>query len=203
MCDSSNRSRLTAITHQTYVQVGCVFGGSTRTRPSPRRRQADTSGHRSAARTNPFYEFMREVAPGDLVLSFEGTHIRAIGVARSCAYECPKPPEFGSSWPELEPDRVEGRRRLPDAREPDTTGGSHAESSASPPGKVLASPCGRSGYAERVSHRGTARPHARHLQLIGGDARILLDAPPVAPRRHRAESRPSRMGGASPSRSRS
>ena len=32
---------------------------------------------------NPFYEFMREVAPGDLVLSFEGTHIRAIGVARS------------------------------------------------------------------------------------------------------------------------
>jgi len=24
-------------------------------------------------RRNPFYEFMREVAPGDLVLSFEGT----------------------------------------------------------------------------------------------------------------------------------
>jgi hypothetical protein len=34
---------------------------------------------------NPFYEFMREVAPGDLVLSFEGAHIRAIGVARSYA----------------------------------------------------------------------------------------------------------------------
>ena len=48
---------------------------------------------------NPFYEFMREVAPGDLVLSFEGTRIRAIGVARSYAYECPKPPEFGSAGP--------------------------------------------------------------------------------------------------------
>jgi len=48
---------------------------------------------------NPFYEFMREVAPGDLVLSFEGTRIRAIGVARSYAYECPKPPEFGSARP--------------------------------------------------------------------------------------------------------
>ena len=48
---------------------------------------------------NPFYEFMREVAPGDLVLSFQGTFIRAIGVAQSFAYECPKPPEFGSTGP--------------------------------------------------------------------------------------------------------
>lgn len=46
---------------------------------------------------NPFYEFMREVAPGDLVLSFQGTFIRAIGVARSHAYESPKPAEFGSA----------------------------------------------------------------------------------------------------------
>jgi hypothetical protein len=56
---------------------------------SPKR---NTNGAR-----NPLYEFMREVAPGDLVLSLEGTHIRAIGVARSYAYECPKPPEFGSA----------------------------------------------------------------------------------------------------------
>lgn len=48
---------------------------------------------------NPFYEFMREVAPGDLVLSFEGTFIRAIGVVQSHAYECPKPPEFGAAGP--------------------------------------------------------------------------------------------------------
>lgn len=48
---------------------------------------------------NPFYEFMREVAPGDLVLSFEGTYIRAIGVIQSHCYECPKPAEFGSAGP--------------------------------------------------------------------------------------------------------
>jgi hypothetical protein len=48
---------------------------------------------------NPFYEFMREVAPGDLVLSFEGTYIRALGVVRSYCYECPKPAEFGTAGP--------------------------------------------------------------------------------------------------------
>lgn len=48
---------------------------------------------------NPFYEFMREVAPGDLILSFEGTYLRAISVARSYCYECPKPAEFGKSGP--------------------------------------------------------------------------------------------------------
>jgi len=48
---------------------------------------------------NPFYEYMREVAPGDLILSFQGTFIRAIGVARSTAYEAPKPPEFGNAGP--------------------------------------------------------------------------------------------------------
>ena len=51
---------------------------------------------------NPFYEFMREVAPGDLVLSFQGTYIRAIGVAQSYAYECPKPAEFGTAGPNWE-----------------------------------------------------------------------------------------------------
>src|SRR5512135_1369493 len=44
---------------------------------------------------NPFYEFMREVAPGDLVFSFADTRIRAIGRATSFAYEAPKPLEFG------------------------------------------------------------------------------------------------------------
>lgn len=51
---------------------------------------------------NPFYDFMRGVSPGDMVLSFEGTYIRAIGVARSHAYECPKPPEFGAAGPNWE-----------------------------------------------------------------------------------------------------
>lgn len=51
---------------------------------------------------NPFYEFMREVAPGDLVLSFEGTFIRAAGVVQSYCYECPKPAEFGAVGPNWE-----------------------------------------------------------------------------------------------------
>lgn len=54
---------------------------------------------KSDGNRNPFYEFMREVAPGDLILSFEGTFIRAISVARSYCYECPKPAEFGTSGP--------------------------------------------------------------------------------------------------------
>jgi hypothetical protein len=53
---------------------------------------------------NPFYEFMREVAPGDLVYSFADTRIRAFGIAQSHAYEAPKPDEFGSagrSWDKI------------------------------------------------------------------------------------------------------
>jgi putative restriction endonuclease len=44
---------------------------------------------------NPFYEFMREVAQGDLIFSFVDTRIVAIGVAQSYCYESPKPTEFG------------------------------------------------------------------------------------------------------------
>lgn len=44
---------------------------------------------------NAFYETMREVAPGDLIFSFCDTKIRAIGIARSYCYECPRPLEFG------------------------------------------------------------------------------------------------------------
>lgn len=46
---------------------------------------------------NPFYEFMREVAPSDLVYSFADQRIPAFGIARSYAYEAPKPPEFGNA----------------------------------------------------------------------------------------------------------
>ena len=46
---------------------------------------------------NPFYEFMREVAPGDVIFSFSDTRIAAIGIARSYCYESPKPSEFGSA----------------------------------------------------------------------------------------------------------
>jgi putative restriction endonuclease len=46
-------------------------------------------------RVNPFYEFMKEVAPGDVIFSFAETRIPAIGIAVSNAYEAPKPLEFG------------------------------------------------------------------------------------------------------------
>jgi len=46
---------------------------------------------------NPFYESMREVAPGDLVFSFVDTRIPAIGIAQSYCWESPKPSEFGQT----------------------------------------------------------------------------------------------------------
>lgn len=46
---------------------------------------------------NPFYEYMREVAPGDIVLSFMDTRIAAIGIAKSYCWESPKPQEFGQA----------------------------------------------------------------------------------------------------------
>lgn len=46
---------------------------------------------------NPFYESMREVAPGDLIFSFADTRILALGIARSYCWESPKPREFGTA----------------------------------------------------------------------------------------------------------
>lgn len=46
---------------------------------------------------NPFYDFMREVSPGDAVFSFADTTVRALGIAASHAYEAPKPLEFGQA----------------------------------------------------------------------------------------------------------
>jgi putative restriction endonuclease len=46
---------------------------------------------------NPFYESMREVAPGDLIFSFMDTRILAIGIAQSYSWESPKPVEFGNA----------------------------------------------------------------------------------------------------------
>jgi len=46
---------------------------------------------------NRFYDFMREVAPGDLVFSFRDTLIQAIGVATDYCFEAPKPADFGNA----------------------------------------------------------------------------------------------------------
>ena len=48
-------------------------------------------------RLNPFYEFMKEVSPGDVIFSFADTKIPAIGIAESNAYGAPKPMEFGQT----------------------------------------------------------------------------------------------------------
>jgi hypothetical protein len=56
---------------------------------SPKRNK---NGHR-----NPFYEFMREVAPGDIVFSFCDTRIPAIGIVSGYCRESPKPEEFGAT----------------------------------------------------------------------------------------------------------
>jgi hypothetical protein len=55
---------------------------------SPKRKANDAK--------NPFYEFMREVAPGDLIFSFVDTRIVAMGIASSYCYESPRPLEFGT-----------------------------------------------------------------------------------------------------------
>src|SRR5262245_36465638 len=47
-------------------------------------------------RIHPYYETMREVSPGDLIFSFANSLIRAFGIARSFAYEAPKP-DFGAA----------------------------------------------------------------------------------------------------------
>src|SRR6202167_4473853 len=56
---------------------------------SPKRNK---NGHR-----NPFYEFMREVAPGDIVFSFCDTRIAALGIVSGYCRESPKPEEFGAA----------------------------------------------------------------------------------------------------------
>lgn len=66
-------------THRAEIRGGYLW--------SPKRK--------SNGQHNPFYEFMREVSPGDLVFSFVDTRIVAIGIASSFCYECPKPTEFG------------------------------------------------------------------------------------------------------------
>jgi putative restriction endonuclease len=46
---------------------------------------------------NPFYEFMREVTPGDIVFSFRETKIAALGVVAGYCHESPKPEDFGNA----------------------------------------------------------------------------------------------------------
>ena len=84
---------------------------------SPKRNK---NGHR-----NPFYEFMREVAPGDIVLSFCDTRIAALGIVSGYCRESPKPEEFGTRRHQLEPDRLAGGRSLAASFQCSPSQGSH------------------------------------------------------------------------------
>lgn len=44
---------------------------------------------------NRFYDFLREVTPGDVVFSYAGGAVRGAGFAVSYCYTCPRPTEFG------------------------------------------------------------------------------------------------------------
>lgn len=60
---------------------------------SPKRQQG--------GRRNHSYDLMTKIRPGDVVFSFAGGHIKAIGLAKTYCYEFPKPTEFGnagSNW---------------------------------------------------------------------------------------------------------
>lgn len=46
---------------------------------------------------NQFYENMQAVMPGDIIFSFAGTYIRAIGIAVSTAFSSTKPKVFGEA----------------------------------------------------------------------------------------------------------
>jgi hypothetical protein len=67
-----------------------------------------------------YYENMRLIEPGDLVFSYAGGEIRALGVAVSSAYEAPKPDEFGAAgavWAHLGwRVQVDFRELSPDSR---------------------------------------------------------------------------------------
>jgi putative restriction endonuclease len=63
---------------------------------SPKRKRND--------QINPFYETMREVAPGDIVFSFADGAIQGFGIARTHCYTSPRPDEFGhigQAWNEV------------------------------------------------------------------------------------------------------
>jgi hypothetical protein len=44
---------------------------------------------------NRYYDFLREVVPGDVVLSYASGAVQGAGFAVSYCYICPRPAEFG------------------------------------------------------------------------------------------------------------
>jgi putative restriction endonuclease len=139
---------------------------------------------------NPFYESMREVAPGGIIFSLRDTRIAALGIARSYCYESPKPTEFGTagSYWELIGWKIDVSFREPDNR-------IHPKSHIGELRGLLPekySPLRANGDGlQSVYLAEVGRPFAAALfRLIGGEANKVAD---VAKEVDRAEQlRPSR-----------
>lgn len=50
-----------------------------------------------AQRTNRYYEYIKDLSPGDIVFSFVKTRIHAVGVVQDYYYESKQPQEFGET----------------------------------------------------------------------------------------------------------
>lgn len=116
---------------------------------------------RADGKQNPFYEFMREVSPGDLILSFVDTYIPAVGIAESYCYECPKPAEFGKAgayWDQIGWKADVHYRPLSHKIR---TQRAYGKASATLAGQVFTVANERFWQPRGLSHRGSGRPYGR------------------------------------------
>jgi len=86
---------------------------------------------------NPFYESMREVAPGDLIFSLMDTRILA-DIVQSCAWESPKPLDFGSAGENWEGIGWRVKVQFAELANKISATGSHRDLEISAPRKILA-----------------------------------------------------------------
>lgn len=130
---------------------------------------------------NPFYEFMREISPGDVVFSFVDTRLAAIGIARSYCWESPKPTEFGQAGQNWEnvgwKVRIKFSELLNKIRPKD-----HIDV-LRPLMPDRYSPLQQTGNGKQsVYLTEIPQPFAEVLAgLIGGEARLLMSAVEIAP----------------------
>src|SRR5882757_3852390 len=92
---------------------------------------------------NPFYESMREVAPGDLIFSFMDTRILAVGIAKSYCWESPKPLGVRKVWRELGRHRLASEGPFHEACQQSTSQGSHRHPETTASRQVFTAPAER------------------------------------------------------------
>ena len=143
------------------------------------------NGHR-----NPFYDFMRIVSPGDVVLSFAQTRIPAYGIATSPCYEAPKPVEFGAAGEEWSDIGWRVDVAYFDLPKPIRPADFMAELSPLMPEKYA--PLAHDGRGLQSVYLTTLSNQlmARIAFLIGEPLTSLLDAPPLIARDSASENNP-------------